>query len=245
MKRATIICIIVVGLAAAAAHAQDLDSLMATGDKLFEKGDYRSASLYYEEGLALVTAKAPEESLLIALIHMQLGRCYVMLNNDNTALINYHEALARAKREIVTDREKAARIIFGAYGSILDIYDRLGLTGPMLDVTDEFIAFIEDYRKSPLPEDVISPAQVDNFLAYCLAQKGDRLTEALTLVESALKTDPKSAAFLDTKGWVLLKMGRVEEAKTVLKDAVDLCKKGDDSCYVIERHLKIAAGDIR
>jgi tetratricopeptide (TPR) repeat protein len=245
VKRATIICIIVLGLAAAAAHAQDLDSLMATGDKLFEKGDYRAASLYYEEGLALVTAKAPEESLLIALIHMQLGRCYVMLNNDNTALINYHEALARAKREIVTDQEKAARIIFGAYGSILDIYDRLGLTGPMLDVTDEFIAFIEDYRKSPLPEDVISPAQVDNFLAYCLAQKGDRLTEALTLVESALKTDPKSAAFLDTKGWVLLKMGRVEEAKTVLKDAVDLCKKGDDSCYVIERHLKIAAGDIR
>ena len=245
MKRSTIICIILLGLAAAAAHAQDLDSLMATGDKLFEKGDYRSASLYYEEGLSLVTAKAPEESLLIALIHMQLGRCYVMLNNDNTALINYHEALARAKREIVTDREKAARIIFGAYGSILDIYDRLGLSGPMLDVTDEFIAFIEDYRKSPLPEDVISPAQVDNFLAYCLAQKGDRLTEALTLIESALKTDPKSAAFLDTKGWVLLKMGRVEEAKTVLKDAVDLCRKGDDSCYVIERHLKIAAGDVR
>lgn len=245
MKRATIICIIVLGLAAAAAHAQDLDSLMATGDKLFEKGDYRSASLYYEEGLSLVTAKAPEESLLIALIHMQLGRCYVMLNNDNTALINYHEALARAKREIVTDREKAARLIFGAYGSILDIYDRLGLSGPMLDVTDEFIAFIEDYRKSPLPEDVISSAQVDNFLAYCLAQKGDRLTEALTLVESALKTDPKSAAFLDTKGWVLLKMGKVEESRAVLKDAVDLCKKGDDSCYIIERHLKIAAGDVR
>ncbi len=245
MKRSTIICIILLALAAAAAHAQDLDSLMATGDKLFEKGDYRSASLYYEEGLSLVTAKAPEESLLIALIHMQLGRCYVMLNNDNTALINYHEALARAKREIVMDREKAARIIFGAYGSILDIYDRLGLSGPMLDVTDEFIAFIEDYRKSPLPEDMISPAQVNNFLAYCLAQKGDRLTEALTLIESALKTDPKSAAFLDTKGWVLLKMGRVEEAKTVLKDAVDLCRKGDDSCYVIERHLKIAAGDVR
>jgi tetratricopeptide (TPR) repeat protein len=245
VKRATIICIIVLGLAAAAAHAQDLDSLMTTGDKLFEKGDYRSASLYYEEGLSLVMAKAPEESLLIALIHMQMGRCYVMLNNDNTALINYHEALSRAKREIVTDREKAARIIFGAYGSILDIYDRLGLSGPMLDVTDEFIAFIEDYRKSPLPEDVISPAQVDNFLAYCLAQKGDRLTEALTLIESALKTDPKSAAFLDTKGWVLLKMGRVEEARTVLKDAVDLCKKSEDSCYVIERHLKIAVGDVR
>lgn len=246
MKRLTIICSIALVLAAAAAaYAQDLNSLMAAGDSLFEKGDYRSAALYYEEGLSLVKAQAPGENLPIAVIHLQLGRCYVMLNNDNTALINYHEALFRAKLEIVNDREKAARIIFGAYGSILDIYDRLGLTGPMLGVTDEFIVFIEDYRTSPLPEDVISTGEVNNFLAYCLAQKGERLDEALRLVDSALKSEPKSAAFLDTKGWVLLKMGRVKEARGVLKDAVDLCKKGDESCYIIERHLKIATGDVR
>jgi len=218
---------------------------MATGDSLFKKGDYHGASLYYEEALSLVSAKAPEENLPIAFIHMQLGRCYLMLNNDNTALINYHEALTRAKREIVNNREKAVRIIFGAYGSILDIYDRLGLTGPMLSVTDEFIAFIKDYLKSPLPEDAISSAEVNNFLAYCFAQKGERLEEALRLVDSSLKSDPKSAAFLDTKGWVLLKMGKVKEAREVLKEAGDICKKGEDSCYIIERHLKIATGDIR
>jgi tetratricopeptide (TPR) repeat protein len=244
VKRATIIFVIAASLAAAA-YAQDLNSLMAAGDSLFNKGDYRAASLYYEESLSLVTAKAPNENLVIALIHVQLGRCYVMLNNDNTALINYHEALTRAKPEIVTDREKAVRIMFGAYGSILDIYDRLGLNEPMLAVTDEFIAFIDDYRASPLPEDVISSAEVNNFLAYCLAQKGKRLDEALGLIETALKTDPKSAAFLDTKGWVLLKLGRVEEAREILKDAVDLCKKGGDSCYIIERHLKIALGEMR
>jgi tetratricopeptide (TPR) repeat protein len=244
VKRATIIFIIIVGLAAAA-YAQDLNSLMKTGDDLFNKGDYTSAALYYEESLSLVAAKAPDENLIMAYIHVQLGRCYVMLNNDNTALINYHEAITRAKPEIVTDREKATGIMFGAYGSILDIYDRLGMTEPMLATTDEFIAFIEDYRRSPLPEDMIPSAGVSNYLAYCLAQKGDRLKEALTLIESALKTDPKSAAFLDTKGWVLLKMGRVEEARDILKHALDLCKKGEDSCYVIERHLKIAAGEMR
>ncbi len=244
MKRAAIVLLIVIALAAAA-YAQDLDSLMRAGDSLFNKGDYRGAALYYEESLALVRTQAPEENLLIALIHMHLGRCYVMLNNDNPALINYHEALIRAKREIVTQREKAVSILFMAYGSILDIYDRLGMTGPMLTITDEFIAFIDDYRESPLAEDVISTAEVNNFLAYCLAQKGDRLNEALTLVDEALKSEPKSAAFLDTKGWVLVKMGKVEEARDVLKDALDICKKGDDSCYVIERHLKIASGDVR
>jgi tetratricopeptide (TPR) repeat protein len=244
VKRAAIFLLIAIGLTAAA-YAQDLDSLMRTGDSLFDKGDYRGASLYYEESLALVRYQAPEENLLIALIHMNLGRCYVMLNNDNTALINYHEALTRAKREIVTQREKAVRIMFMAYGSILDIYDRLGMTGPMLTITDEFIAFIDDYRESPLPEDVISTAEVNNFLAYCLAQKGDRLDEALGLIDEALKSEPKSAAFLDTKGWVLVKMGKVQEARDVLKDALDICRKGDDSCYVIERHLRIASGDAR
>lgn len=218
---------------------------MATGDSLFNRGDYRGAALYYEESLSLVKVKAPGENLLIALIHIQLGRCYVMLNNDNTALINYHEALTRAKREIVTDLEKAARIMFDAYGSILDIYDRLGMAGTTLAVTDECIAFIDDYRQSPLPEDVIPTVAVNNLLAYSLAQKGDRLDEALGLIESALKAEPKSAAFLDTKGWVLLKMGRVKEARDILKDALDICKKGEGSCYVIERHLKIAMGNMR
>ena len=242
MKRAIIILVIALCFAASA-YAQDLDSLMATGDALFKKGDFRGAALYYEEGLSLVSAKAPDENVLIALIHLQLGRCYVMLGNDNAALINYHEALSRAKRGIVTDHDKAARMIFGAYGSILDIYDRQGMTEPMIAVTDEFITFIEEYRKAPLPEDVISSAEVNNFFAYCLAQKGIRLDEALTLIDSALKADPTSAAFLDTKGWVLLKMGKVQEARDILKDAVDLCKKGDDSCYIIERHLKIAGGE--
>jgi len=244
VKRAILISIIVL-CCAAGAFAQDLNSLMAAGDALYQKEDFRGAALYYEEALSLVTAKAPTENMVIAYINLQLGRCYVTLDNDNAALINYHEALSLAKRGIVADRDKAVRVIFSAYGSILDIYDRQGLTGPMLRVTDEYIAFIEEYRKSPLPEDVIPSAAVDNVYAYCLAQKGTRLDEALTLIDSALKTDPKSAAFLDTKGWVLLKMGKVEEARDVLKGAVDLCKKGEDSCYVIERHLKIARGDVR
>ncbi len=243
VKRTIAAAIILICLSSAAYAQDDLNALMAAGDSLFKKGDFRGAALYYEQGLSLVTAKAPNENVVIALIHLQLGRCYVMTNNDNTALINYHEALSHAKRAIVSDREKAVQILFASYGSILDIYDRQGLTGPMLAVTDEFIAFIQEYRRSPLPDDVVSTAEVDNFLAYCYAQKGDQLDEALKLIDSALKSDPKSAAFLDTKGWVLLKMGKVKEARDTLKEAADLCKKGEESCYVIERHLEISRGD--
>jgi tetratricopeptide (TPR) repeat protein len=229
---------------AAAARAQDFQSLMNAADTFYEKGDYKSAALYYEQGLAVIEAKAPGEDLLVASVHLRLGNCYLRMNNQNNALFHYFQALDRAKRGIVVDK-KASAIMFGAYGAILDIYDQQGLTRPMLTITDEFIAFIDEYNKAPLPEDVIPKAAVNNFLAYCWAQKGDRLDEALALIEESLKSEPKSAAYLDTKGWILLKMGRVDEAKKVLAEALDRCKKDKEPCPVIENHLKKATGRAR
>ncbi len=231
--------------AASTLFAQDFKSLMGMGDALYKKGDYRNAAAYYEQGLALAKSKAPGENVIIALIDMQLGLCYAHMNNFNNALFSYFDAVSRAKKAIVTDRNEATKILFGAYGSILDIYDQEELTGPMRDITDQFIAFIQEYNKSPLPEDVIAKAEVDNFLAYCWAQNGENLDRALVLIDEALKSEPKSYAMLDTKGWVLLKMGKNDEAKKVLTDAVELCKKAGDSCSVIERHLTVATGGKR
>jgi tetratricopeptide (TPR) repeat protein len=243
VKRALISMLVLLAVASAAA-AQDLQSLMGAADAFYEKGDYRNAALYYEQGLAAIEAKAPGEDLLVATVHLRLGDCYLRMNNQNNALLHYFEALDRAKRGIVVD-PKASGIVFGAYGAILDIYDQQELTKPMLAITDEFIAFIQEYNKSPLPEDVIPKAAVNNFLAYCWAQKGERLDEALALIEESLKSEPKDPAYLDTKGWILLKMGRVDEAKSVLTKALDLCKKDKDPCVVIETHLKKAAGRTR
>jgi tetratricopeptide (TPR) repeat protein len=135
--------------------------------------------------------------------------------------------------------------MFSAYGAILDIYDSQGMGEPMLDITNDFIAFIEEYKKAPLSTDIIPQSEVDNFLAYCLAQKGERLNEALGLIDKALKTEPESAAFIDTRGWILLKLGRVSEARDELKKALGICKKADDNCTVIEKHLKKAQGETR
>jgi tetratricopeptide (TPR) repeat protein len=227
------------------AFSQDVTDVINMGDSLFKKGDYKNAALAYEEGVAVIEAKAPDEYIPIAVIRMQLGNCYLMMNNNNYALLNYHEALKDAKRGIVVDRERAVQIMFSAYGAILDIYDSQGMTGPMLDITDDFIAFIGEYKKAPLSTDIIPQSEVDNFLAYCLAQKGERLDEALGLIDKALKTEPESAAFIDTRGWILLKMGRVTEARDELKKALGICKKADDNCTVIEKHLKKALGETR
>ena len=52
-----------------------------------------------------------------------------------------------------------------------------------------------------------------NALGYTLADRTDRYQEAFVLIEKALEQKPESAAILDSMGWVLLKLGRLDEAE--------------------------------
>ena len=51
-----------------------------------------------------------------------------------------------------------------------------------------------------------------NALGYTLADRTDRFDEALVLIKAALQQKPESAAILDSMGWVLLKLGQLENA---------------------------------
>jgi tetratricopeptide (TPR) repeat protein len=54
-----------------------------------------------------------------------------------------------------------------------------------------------------------------NYLAYLWADRNIRLDTALDYVNRALKTEPKNAAYLDTRGWIHFRAGRFPNA---LKD---------------------------
>ena len=59
-------------------------------------------------------------------------------------------------------------------------------------------------------------AQAANWLAYYLAERGKHLQEALEMVDLAMQTAPEAPAVINTKGWVLHRMGRHEEAEPLL-----------------------------
>ncbi|MFH1810211.1 MAG: tetratricopeptide repeat protein [Pseudomonadota bacterium] len=61
-----------------------------------------------------------------------------------------------------------------------------------------------------------------NFLAYTLAQHGDRLDEAVELARRAVSTSPDDGYIVDTLGFVLLQQGSVAEARQVLLRANEL-----------------------
>jgi tetratricopeptide (TPR) repeat protein len=58
-----------------------------------------------------------------------------------------------------------------------------------------------------------------NYLGYMLAERGERLDEAVTLVERALTIDPENGSYLDSLGWALFKQKRYDRAEPLLRRA--------------------------
>lgn len=80
-----------------------------------------------------------------------------------------------------------------------------------------------------------------NFLGYLLADNGRDLQEALGLITRALEQDPGNGAYVDSYGWVLYRLGRLDEARTQLERALELT--GGDP--VIHEHLGDVYRDLR
>src|SRR5690606_21008814 len=60
-----------------------------------------------------------------------------------------------------------------------------------------------------------------NSLGYTLADRGERLPEAIEYIERALAVDPDNPSYIDSLGWALFKQGRYEEAEPHLRRAAE------------------------
>ncbi len=60
-----------------------------------------------------------------------------------------------------------------------------------------------------------------NYLGYMLADRNVRLSEARKLIARALELEPNNGAFLDSLGWVDFRLGKLEDAETSLRQALD------------------------
>jgi len=72
-----------------------------------------------------------------------------------------------------------------------------------------------------------------NNLGYFLAERGEKLDEALKLIQQALEIDPNNSSYLDSLGWAYFKLGKLSEAEKNLKAALQL----DDTSATVQEHL--------
>lgn len=63
---------------------------------------------------------------------------------------------------------------------------------------------------------------LSNNYSYSLAVRGVQLEKAERLVDRALKAEPENPAYLDTKGWVLFKRGRYQEALQYIEKSLEI-----------------------
>jgi tetratricopeptide (TPR) repeat protein len=72
-----------------------------------------------------------------------------------------------------------------------------------------------------------------NYLGYALADRGENVTEAISLLQTAVRLRPQSASILDSLGWAQFKAGRFEEAVSSLERAAGM----DSTIPEISDHL--------
>jgi tetratricopeptide (TPR) repeat protein len=64
-------------------------------------------------------------------------------------------------------------------------------------------------------------APVLNYYGYMLGDLGQRLDDAESLVQRALKEDPYNGAYLDSLGWIYYKENKLADAEATLRQAVE------------------------
>src|SRR5229473_1994978 len=135
---------------------------------------------------------------------------------DRESYINVAQVYQRAKRyKEAEEAAHAAEVLPGqprekalAWTVLGSIYER-----------QKFYDRAEEEFKKVLAVDPKN-AYVLNYYGYMLGDLGQRLDEAQSLVQRALKEEPFNGGYLDSLGWIYFKQNKLADAETTLRKAL-------------------------
>ena len=78
-----------------------------------------------------------------------------------------------------------------------------------------------------------------NALGYVLADRTNRYSEALALIEQAIALKPDDAAIMDSLGWVQFRLGKFEDARKNLQRAFEQFPDDEIAAHLIELYWTI------
>ena len=138
-----------------------------------------------------------------------------------------------------------------AYDKAIDIYREnnnitwvvlyaRGITHERLEEWDEAES---DFRNALTIEP--DQANVLNYLGYSLIDRGEKLEEAMTMIEKAVSLQPESGYIVDSLAWGLFKLGKYETAIPHIEKAAELMPVDPivtdhlgDLYWAVGRHLE-------
>lgn len=171
-----------------------------------QNGDFDTAEGAVREALAREEGDAQLQSYLILLLR------------DGK---KYTEALQLIEQALTKDARNE-RLLFN-YALVLHDLGR----------ADEAVTAMEKVLVS-------NPGNSDalNFVAYTLVERNDPALypRALALIEKAIALRPDDAYYLDTFGWILFKLGRLDEAATALSRSV---QASSEDLVIVEHYGQV------
>ena len=175
------------------------------------------------------------------------------------------EALATAKKAAQADDESprlASRVgwvlyhaerldeAYQAYSNVVERFDSKHGSAEIRDAVREARLILSNIcvLRKQLPEAVEWLEQVlDEFpgniaalndLGYLWADQGEHLARAHDMIREAVNGDPENAAYRDSLGWVLYRLGRLEEAVVELEKAA----QGEEDPVIFDHLGDVYAG---
>ena len=132
------------------------------------------------------------------LLHMR-GALAAQRKEYDDALLNYNEALKHA------DNDTLRSTLWGAVG---DVEHQRNDKKRCYKAYEKALRYFADN------------SMVLNNYAYYLSLEGRNLERALTMITRALALSNNNSTYLDTMAWVLYKLGRYDEAKKYMQQAL-------------------------
>ena len=168
-----------------------------------------------EQGRADALASSGREDTAVEVLE-QLAVDYADLPSVHTALGDLHRRKDNFA-EAVAAYDKALDLTEDGARTLWFLHYVRGISHERLDNWPEAEA---DFRAAL----AIRPdqPQVLNYLGYSMVEKQINLDEALEMIERAVAARPDSGYIVDSRGWVLYRLGRYDEAVGHMERAVEL-----------------------
>lgn len=183
----------------------------------------RATMLTSRRAVALISAGKPADAR--ALLEVSAAK------SDDPILLYLLAESQRLVKDVVAAEATARKLLAKSAG------DPRGLHVLSLVLQDKGdVKGAEQSLRDLIARDPLD-ANALNSLGYMFAERGEKLDEAVALVERALRVDPGNPSYLDSLGWAYYQQGKVDLADKPLTDAADKLPANS----VIQDHL----GDLR
>lgn len=194
------------------------DALLLTADVLQNLGQFDLATQTY------TAFKSDDPSFVTA----EIGRAGALRSQGKAdAAIEALQTLARAHGDLVTVQFALADVLRAeerfdeaevAYSAAIELTKATGnedwvlyfYRGICNEQSKDWAPAEADFRKA-LELNPTQP-QVLNYLGYGLVDRGEKLDEALGMIEKAVAADPEQGYIIDSLAWAFFKLGRYAEA---------------------------------